>query len=123
MSASDCGISIAPGGTRPGRSESAPGAAVGAAPRSVVGVDLACADGVTLRRAALRLGGIGADIGLALEALGLGLELLGARAPALGLGAARAGLDAALALRAGALAAHRQREQHEQQDDDCDDDD
>src|SRR3954470_13421724 len=123
MSASDCKMSITRRGTRPRRSETAAGSCVGALAWSGVGVDLARAGGVTLGRAALRVGRLGADVGLALEALGLRLELLGARAPTARLGPAGAGLDAALAARALALAARRQREQHEQQDHDGDDDD
>src|SRR3954454_22777492 len=121
MSASDCDIwGIERGGTRPcaggtaGRPRLAPPRRLVRC-RSAVGVDLAGAGGVALGGAALGVGGLRALLGLAGEALRLGLELVGPVVAALGLGAAGARLDAALALAAGALAAGRQRQQHEQE--------
>src|SRR4051812_49456364 len=112
MSASDCGISVAHRGTRPRGSESGAGAYVGAAARSGIRVDLACAGGVALGLAALRVGRLGADVGLALEALGLGLELLGAGAAAVRPRPAGTGPDAAPTARPLALAAPPPGERH-----------
>src|SRR3954470_5162132 len=129
MFASDCDISGIEGGRtrlRAGETARGPRLAPPRRPfrcRSTVGVDLAGAGGVALRRAALGLGGLRALLGLAGETLGLGLQLVGAVVPALGLGAAGARLDAALAPGAVALAARREREEHEQEDDDDGDDD
>src|SRR3954471_22139376 len=118
MFASDCDISGIEGGRtrlRAGETARGPRLAPPRRPfrcRSTVGVDLAGAGGVALRRAALRLGGLRALLGLAGrrallglagETLGLGLQLVGAVVPALGLGAAGARLDAALAPGAVAL--------------------